>query len=190
MKKSLLYIVAFTFILFSCNQPNKSTIPFKQAYQNYLNNLSEDQLKKLKVIKTIPEFSLYTLSGKNIEIGTNMQKTTVLVFFATWCPACERALPEIDSKIGGKWGDKINLLAIGREHNMDDLKLWSQKSNIKMEVTEDPQRFIYSKFANQSIPRVYVTDKNGNVIFQSTGWKSDIINWIDQAIESLNENAI
>ncbi len=37
-------------------------------------------------------------------------------------------------------------------------------------VASDPKRAVYSRFARQSIPRSYVLDRTGKIVFQSQGY--------------------
>lgn len=59
----------------------------------------------------------------------------------------------------------LTVLAIGRENNVDELKEFRKKLKLTMTFIPDEKKDIYQKYAKKIIPRNYVIDKSGKVIF-------------------------
>src|SRR5262249_40389014 len=101
-------------------------------------------------------------------------KVVVLNFFATWCGPCLAELPHVEKEIWQKYKDKgVVLIAIGREHQNAELMDFKKKQELSFPVAGDPKRDVYKQFATQYIPRTYVINKEGKIVFQSVGYMED-----------------
>jgi thiol-disulfide isomerase/thioredoxin len=59
-----------------------------------------------------PDWSLKTPDGATVQLSTEAkQQTTVLFFWATWCPYCKALMPQLQS-MRIEYGDDIKILAI------------------------------------------------------------------------------
>lgn len=59
-----------------------------------------------------PDWSLDTANGETIRLSEEVGKqTTVLFFWATWCPYCKALMPHLQS-MRIEYGDRIGILAI------------------------------------------------------------------------------
>lgn len=119
----------------------------------------------------VPNFSVLTLDGKELAINDLKGKVVLINFFATWCGSCMEELPEIESKLWPKFKDKsFVMLSIGREHTKEDLMKWNQKKGFTFLIAPDPKREVYAKFASQYIPRNFIVDKKGEIVWQGVGF--------------------
>ena len=185
MRKIIISISIIAIFLWSCgSSAERNKERFDSVYQEYLNTFPEETLNSLQLLDSMQPITVTTLDGMEIKIGENSEKPTVLVFFATWCPACKIAMPKIDSAFTGYWRDKVNLVAVGREHSEEELRGWDQKNDLGFDLVSDPERSIYRQFADQSIPRFYVIGKNGEIIYQDFGWGNYMNSFMKQAILS------
>lgn len=157
---------------------------YQLIYKEFLQSLTNKQTRELELIKFVDNFKVKTLHGKEISLGNGSEKTSVILFFATWCPACKVAISQIDSVFGQTEENNINLVAIGRDHTIEELLEWQKKKGIQMEIVADPNSEIFNRFATQFIPRIYVVDSKGEVIFQDYGWGDYVVEIVKLALES------
>lgn len=126
-----------------------------------------------------------SVDGKDFTIGIEREKPVFLVFFATWCPGCEMMIPDFDSVAKTLDRSKIDVLLVGREHTAEELKEWSDTLDLSCDLIPDPERDIYSRFADKQIPRLYVLDKKGGILFETTGWSPSKMAPLQMALEEV-----
>lgn len=139
-----------------------------------LSSLASITTEDEDVIKVGDQIPLLTLNGEHDQISNiDLKEKTVLInFFATWCPPCVKELPVLQKEVWEQYksNDNFVLLVIGREHSIEDLKLFAEKKGLDLPFYPDPEREVFSKFARQSIPRNYIINKKGEVIYSSVGY--------------------
>ena len=64
----------------------------------------------------------------------------------------------------------FEVIAVGREHNVEELTKWKENAHVTFTIVADPKREIYSKYATQYIPRCYLIGKDGLVKYTSSGY--------------------
>jgi peroxiredoxin len=126
----------------------------------------------LSVGDTLPNLRFVTLDGKVLTTDSLKGKTTMFVFFATWCGPCLAELPHVQKEIWEKHYNNPNfvLLVIGREHTPEELEKFRKENKYTFPIVPDVGRKIYSRFAQQLIPRSYLVDKNGKIIKSVIGF--------------------
>lgn len=79
----------------------------------------------------------------------------------------------------------LTVLIVGREHSLEEVSEYTSKLNLTMPAIADADRSIYSKYAKRSIPRTFVIDKGGNVVFAELGFSPDKFEKIKTAVSQL-----
>lgn len=139
----------------------------------------------VKIGDQLPDFTITTLDGKEVSMEKLKGKVVLLNFFATWCGPCMKELPEIESKLWPKFKNRnFVMLSIGREHTKEQLKQWNKKKKFTFPIAPDPKRNLYSKFASQYIPRNFIADKSGKIIWQGVGFDQKELKQMISVIES------
>lgn len=120
-----------------------------------------------------PAFEVSDKAGKSITRESLKGKVVLLNFFATWCPPCRAELPELQSQIWNKWKDRsdFTVLVLAREEGWDKLDPFVEKNGYTFPVFPDLKRGVFGLFAETSIPRNVVLDKEGKIIYQSIGYE-------------------
>ena len=133
-----------------------------------------DESEKIKKGDAVPVFSL---QGEEAVLSSEDLKGKVVMvnFFATWCPPCVKELPHLQKDVWEKYKDHKDfvLLVIGREHSAEELEKFRVSRKLDLPFYPDPERKVYGQFAANTIPRNYVIDKAGKVVYASTGFNTD-----------------
>ena len=146
-----------------------------------------------KVGDPAPKFMLTTVDGKTVGTDTAKGKVTVVSFFATWCGPCLQKLPKLEKEVWDRFrkDDRFAMVVAGREHTRDEMVAFKTEKKLSLPFAPDPGRKMYSRSATQWIPRVYVIDGNGTIVFQSIGNDSaefkQMLETIRQSLDALGK---
>ena len=121
-----------------------------------------------------PDFVLKTDKG-NLKLSDLKGKVVLINFFATWCGPCRTELPELQTNIWEKYKDNpaFRLMIIGREQTQQEGNEFKASFKYLMPFYADPDRSVYKLYANQYIPRNYLIDRNGVVVYASNGYSAE-----------------
>ena len=83
--------------------------------------------------------------------------------------------------------DDFELLVIARDNSWEDIaKYLSSNTAIKFPIYPDTKRAIYEKYAKRGVPQNFVIDKEGNVLYQFTGYyEAEFMNMVNLINELL-----
>jgi len=132
-----------------------------------------------------PGFTFTGLNGKVINSTDLKGKVLLLNFFATWCGPCMAEMPRLEKEIRLPYKAAPNflILAFGREHKAAEIKEFRRKSGFTFIMVPDPKREVYSKFAASGIPRNYLIDAEGRIIYQSEGYEAKDFDRLTAAVK-------
>ena len=169
MKKYLTGWLVFGLIVVANGVFSCQTQPGDQNGQETKANDSKNTLTR--VGQKVPSFQVTTLNGKSINITDLKGKTILLNFFTTRCNACIKEMPYLEEAIWQKLkSEKFMIIAIGRAHSDSELTTFKEKHRLTFSLAPDPNRQVYRLFADKYVPRNYVINPYGKIVFQSMGY--------------------
>ena len=145
------------------------------------------QAQELSVGAPMPSFKLNSSVYGNVNSADLKGKVVLISLFATWCGPCQLELAEVEKTLWPKYKDNKDfvLLVIGREHTDADLTKYNERKKFSFPLYPDPKREVFSKFAEKSIPRAYLFDKNGKLVYASVGYTAEEFQKLMETIESV-----
>ena len=129
-------------------------------------NDDEETIERIKVGDRVPSFSLTVDNGGQVRSFSTTQLTgeTVIVFFNTTCPDCQRDLPLLnDYYLKHKDEEGFQMVAISREEGDASVAAYWEANHLQIPYFAQTDRRIYNLFATSIIPRVYFCGADGIV---------------------------
>ena len=162
-----------------------ATIICNSCVNSHESENTNDTYSLISVGDSIPEFSVKLSDGSVCTNKTLRNNVSVIVFFNTDCPDCQRELPIINSAYESyKSNADFKLIAVARTEKADSIKSYWETNNLSLPYSPQPDKTIYSKFATQRIPRIYISNKENIVMSKFFDEEMPSLNILETAIEA------
>jgi peroxiredoxin len=144
----------------------------------------------LKEGQQLPACSYKNLENKSLNLENLKGKIVLVNFFATWCAPCMIEMPFLQSDIWNVYKDNLNftLLSFGRGHSDEEVQKFIKAKSFTFPIYSDKDKSVYDKFATKYIPRNYLFDKTGKLVYASTGFSKEEFEILKEKIKLLLEN--
>ena len=127
-------------------------------------NFPDEVINYIEVNDAIPAFTVSDGQGNSFSSSSFIGKRSLLVLFHTSCKDCQRELPKANAVWEALQDDPNYLvLTIGREEKAESISRFWESAGLGLPYYLDPDRSVFSLFANSTIPRFYIIDQQGVV---------------------------
>ena len=118
--------------------------------------------KRAKKGEAAPDFSLFSLDGKQVKLSDfRGKKNVVLDFWATWCGPCRASMPSWH-KIALKHADDLVVISVNCQEGENKVRDFIRKHGYKsFVVLLDERASVRAMYKSQGIPYVAFVDKQG-----------------------------
>ena len=133
-----------------------------------------------------PDFKVDMFDGEVIKLSEQRGKVVLVTFWATWCPPCREELRYAQADLIERFkGKDFLFLPISRGEEYGVVASFRKRMGYTFPMGLDPDRYIYSKYATNGIPRNFLVGKDGRVVKVSIGFdKAEFVELV-QTIEKL-----
>ena len=136
-----------------------------------------------------PDFSVTMMDGTNVKLSDLRGKVVLLNFWATWCPPCLKELHEIPDPVINRFkNEEFVFLPISRGEKPEVVQKKIDQfvaKGIILNSGLDPERKIYSLYAKEMIPRNFLIDQDGKIVYLSIGFDENSLPTLVSKIEKL-----
>ena len=89
-----------------------------------------DQAKNFKVGSLVPNIILPDLTGSMIDLDKINAEKTLILFYASWCPHCQKLIPPLYDLYKAQKGKKFEVIAVSIDTSRSDWLNFVQKNNL------------------------------------------------------------
>lgn len=132
-----------------------------------------------------PDFSVQMLDGSSQTLYDTKGKPTLLIFWATWCSPCREELAHLQEGVIDIYGDSIRVLPISRGEKREVVEGFIANMGYTFNVGLDPDQKAYNKYALNFIPRCFVIEADGNVLYSGVGYDEAVAAEVRDALDQV-----
>ena len=137
----------------------------------------------VKVGQVAPDFSVEMLDGRTIKLSELRGKVVMLCFWATWCPPCRQEMAHLQEGVIDHFAGKdLVVLPISRGEKRDVVEKFIADNGYTFGVGLDPERAIYDLYASNFVPRTFIINKRGKVVYRVAGYDEETAKAVNAAI--------
>ena len=131
-----------------------------------------EETNLITVGQLAPDFNVPTLDGGTFSLSANRGKVVLVNWFATWCGPCKEEMPYLQKEVWERFrGNDFAMVSVAREETLQVVQPFVDKYQVTWPFALDPERKAYAHYAEAFIPRNYVIDRQGKILFQSQGFE-------------------
>ncbi len=121
--------------------------------------------ERLQVGALLPRFSATDLNGRPVSSSQFAGKITLIDFWATWCPPCVAALPEVRSAYKSFSRQKLNVVSISGDADPMTVKVFADRNRIPWtQWRVGPSGRLSNDWSNGSYPLYILVDRHGRIL--------------------------
>ena len=96
-------------------------------------------------------------------------------------------MPLLQEKVWSKYkaNKDFKFLSFGRGHTQEEITKFVKDNSFYYPMYSDKDKTIYNLFATSYIPRNYIVDKNGKIVYQSVGFTNEDFDKMLELLENL-----
>ncbi len=123
----------------------------------------------------LPDITLTDVNGQKVNIASLSQQghPVILSFFATWCKPCMRelsALHDLYPDWQAETGVEIIIVSVDEGQDLLKVKPLVDGNNWEYRALLDKDGQLKQALNVQSIPHVFVINKEGNIVYNHVGY--------------------
>ena len=145
-------------------------------------NFTPNDKGLIPVGEKVPPFTASTVDGGSVSVGGGKAQATMLVFFATWCPHCQKEAPVISELESQYDGLKVVMIGIDGQDDPGKVRDFVEEYDIGSSAIYEPS--LGQKYGVSGYPTVYVLDESDQVVGAHTGEAPRDVyeGWIEEAL--------
>ena len=122
-----------------------------------------------------PDFTLPDLDGRPVTLGPFLgKKPVLLVFWATWCPECKAAIPEINAMATGPLAEKLRIFGIAFREPREKVARAVKSRGIRYPVLLDGKGKVARAYGVVGIPTYVLIGSDGVIVYKSHALPGDL----------------
>ncbi len=124
--------------------------------------------EKPQIHPSVPDFTVYDVSGKAVKLSDYFGKPIVLNFFASWCGPCRSEMPAFQAEYNAN-GDEIVFLFVSLDDTMQDAKDFIDRQGYTFPILHDTNGSAAIAYGVRSFPTTVFISREGHLVAKAVG---------------------
>jgi peroxiredoxin len=136
-----------------------------------------------------PDFTLQTPDGRSLTLSRLQEKRGVLlVFFATWCPACRAEVPELKAFVDAARKEPLLVYGVNFRQSAAVVKRFAEENELNYRILLDKEGEVARDYGVHGIPLLVGIDGEGVIRFRDHGLPEDREALVASLVKGLPED--
>ena len=161
-------------------------------------NLTDEDRKLLKSLRITPpsiwieahDFTGELNDGSTVNLKDYQHRFVLLNFWATWCVACLKEMPDLEKAYQIMGSKKLIVLAVGMGEDKSSISKFAEKHDFTFPMIAYSTLEIARLYGVENIPITYLINPEGVIIGRALGirdWASpELIEFMDSKLQLTN----
>ena len=125
------------------------------------------------------DFTLPDLDGQPVALNQFLgKKPVLLVFWATWCPECKAAIPEINAMATGPLAAKLQVLGLDFRESREKVANAVKARGIRYPMLLDEKGQVARAYGVVGIPTYVLIGRDGKVVYREHVLPGDLSRYL------------
>jgi peroxiredoxin len=111
-------------------------------------------------------FTMMDLNGREWSLQSLKGKVVLLNFWATWCPPCQKEVPDLET-LYERFKDRGLVILAFSDETPEKVKPFIAQRKVTYPVLLDPGKKVIDQFQIDGIPKSFVYDRAGKLVTES-----------------------
>ena len=126
----------------------------------------------VEVGQSAPKFNLSSVDGKGkVNLESYRGKVVYLDFWASWCPPCRKAMPQIEQMRKDYSSDEFAVVAVNLDNDLKKAHKVLAKEPVGYVSGSDPKQNLPKRYEIKTMPTAYLIDRNGVIRYIHEGFR-------------------
>lgn len=131
------------------------------------------------------DFTLKSLSGKNLKLSEFRGQVILLNFWASWCGPCRQEMPILE-EIHHRYKDLgFTVLGINVDEDIEKAKQQLEDTPVSFPILLDTQNLVSEAYKLEAMPTTILIDRDGTMRFLHKGYQPGFEEHYKQEIKTL-----
>jgi thiol-disulfide isomerase/thioredoxin len=126
------------------------------------------------------------LGGERVTLRDCAGKPALVVFWATWCSQCMKALPVLE-ELHEQWGERAVVLGVSGDASEADVREFLARNPIRLtiDLSHDRDTSVARAFGVRGLPTYFLIDRDGTLRWRRVGAGADFLADLATALRTL-----
>jgi cytochrome oxidase Cu insertion factor (SCO1/SenC/PrrC family) len=155
---------------------------FVDTQRGWVEAKNREMLLAKRISRPAPDFKLEDVSGGSVRLSSQRGNPVLLCFWASWSQASLRVLEELQA-LADLYGKDVLFMTVSTDPEKPGLKKLPNGDRFFLPVLVG--NGIEKSYGLEGVPMIYVIDKNGQIRFETRGFRPDLQQTLEVQLEDV-----